>query len=137
MPTIVSVQKLEQLQPPDVDIPANVLPRADGQPPHFVAWRAAFTDDTGFVHFATLRYGLCETQTVENVSTALLDDDGNVVTDENGEAVFVTSQQVMPHNNPAAAALLAQGLVDEAVAADIARVKAALEDPNNPVGSVP
>jgi hypothetical protein len=128
MPTIVDVVKLQQTIAP---APAQFQRKPDGSAPLYVVWRAAFTDDTGFVHFEAQAYGVCETQKTDFVltGTGTFDDDGN--------EIFSSAQVLLPFDCPEASALLAQGLVDEAVATDIARVKAALEDPNNPVGSVP
>lgn len=134
MPQIVNVIKREQFE---VSPPAAARPRTDGSPPRAVRWRASFIDDTGFEHFASLFYELIETHLVENEIRAQVDGAGNPVLDENGEQVFDVVPVSVPNPSPTAAALLAQGLVDEAVDADIARVKAALEDPNSSVGEVP
>lgn len=131
---IVNVTKHEQFEVP---APALARLRADGSPPRAVRWRASFTDDTGFVHFGSLFYELIETHLVQNDIRAQVDEGGNPVLDENGEPIFEVIPVSVPNPSPTAAALLAQGLVDEAVEADIARVRAALEDPNSPVGAVP
>jgi hypothetical protein len=131
MPTIVAVNKLFQVEVPP---PANAKLRADGAVPRCVEWRAKFIEDTGFTHYETVTYRVLETNVVENELRAQLDQDGNPVYDENGDQVLYPVPVEMPNPNPTAAALLAAGDVDGAVAADIARVKAAIEDPNNPAG---
>lgn len=131
MPQIANIIKHEQIE---VAPPAAARLRPDGNPPRAVRWRASFIDDTGFEHFAQLFYEVLETHLVQNDIRAQVDGAGNPVLDDNGDQVFDVVPVSIPNPSPSAAALLAQGLVDEAVDADIARVKAALEDPNSPVG---
>lgn len=131
MPTVVQVNKLYQVE---IGTPANVVPHEDGSPVRGVQWRASFVLSTGATLFDQVTYELLDADRVQNDLTAALGPGGEPLLDENGDQVFTVSQTVIPNPSPAAAALLRQGLVNEAVDADIQRVKAEIEDPNNPVG---
>lgn len=125
MPNIVQIHLLEQRT---ATAPAQYQRRADGSDPTFIVWRAAFLDDTGTSHFAGVPYGLCETQKVDYLMT------GTGTFDDDGNEIFSATPILLPYDCPEASALLAAGDADGAVAADIARVKADLEDPAKPQG---
>lgn len=131
MPSIVAVNKLFQAE---IGTPTSVVPHEDGTPVRGVQWRASFVTSTGATLFDQVTYELLDADRVQNELTAALAPNGDPLLDENGDQVFTVTQTVIPNPSPAAAALLRQGLVDEAVEADMQRVKAEIEDPNNPVG---
>jgi hypothetical protein len=131
MPSIVAVNKLFQAE---IQVPANVVPHEDGSPVRGVQWRASFVTDSGSTLFDQVTYELLDADRVQNDIVAAVDPSGNPLLDENGDQIFMGAQTVIPNPSPAAAALLRQGLVDEAVEADMQRVKADIENPNSPVG---
>lgn len=131
MPSIVAINKLFQAE---IANPANVVPHEDGSAARGVQWRASFVTDTGATMFDQVTYELLSADRLQNELAAALHENGDPMLDENGDQIFTVSQTVIPNPSPAAAALLRQGLVDEAVEADMQRVKSEIEDPNSPVG---
>lgn len=131
MPSIVAVNKLFQAE---IVAPANIVPHEDGSPVRGVQWRASFVTDSGSTLFDQQPFNLFDADQFQNDIVAALDPNGDPLLDENGDQVFTGVQTVVPNPSPAAAALLRQGLINEAVEADMQRVKAEIEDPNSPVG---